>query len=344
MILIMCVVSILFGASCERRPLLDQMPDSIPVPVRIYWDLAGFEPQNVTALIYNSDGTLFSEQVFENRGASVTMNINLTEGDYTIVVFNEKRNQMDFVHIRGHEHLTTLEAYVTKANKIYESGIKSGKQTYVNEPGNFATASQSISISREMIEAYYNNKMMARALDEEYNSLADMHPLSKRVPMHVKLNVKGLHNARMPALVEVENMAGGYMFATDRNTMERVTTQFLINNRRYDDATQTYGAVSETVYTLGVMGNRLSVDDSKPEGILMHVSFQLVDKERTTINHTIDITDKLKFSGNGENMTLSLWLEMNIPKLPDVKPEGGNGSGMNSDVVDWEHIDVPIEI
>lgn len=334
-------------SSCERRPLEEfSIPDGARIPVTIYWDQANIIPQNVTVLIYNEDGSLFLETVFENSGVSAYTEVYLPAGIYTVIGFNEMRNQIDYVRIRGHENLSTLEAYTTTASSTYSTQSQANQETIIDQPGSLAVAKDVITVSEEAVKlsherALYHGQNTSGSTDLQVN----LRPVLKTSMVHVKVYVSGLHNARMPALAELRNMASGYLLGTDRNSLTPVTTQFMLNNRAYVEGSATEGSVSASITSFGVPGNREIVENI-PAKIYLDLAFQLVDQERTLTSFSRDVTLVLNITVD-ENRAVTINVDLSpemIPPiiLPDVKPEGGDDSGIGSDLIDWDTVVIPI--
>ena len=341
------VALLLLFSACHRRPLVDEMPDRIPIPITILWKEAVVIPQNVSVLFYDDNGDLFLEHVFENQGDVARSKVHLPIGKYTVVVFNEKRNQVDYVRMRGHEQLSTLEAFVTNSTSFYDVKGRSTTRDdkLVNQPGQLATLVTTIDVSPDMLREFNWGDIITPGLLEEFNQLTNLLPVIRTVVVDINIEVKGLNNARMPALGELRNMAGGFLIGQEINTMDPVTTQFTINNRVYDEGSLRDGHISTSIYSLGVMGNRNSTEDSQQKRILFDIFYQLVDKDRTLVEHNLDVTDMIEFYIDDNKTVFRLRLDLTAPEpLPDVKPEGGSDSGLGSELIDWEYVEVPIEM
>lgn len=319
----------LITVSCHRQPLEDEYYEHVRVPVSINWSKSELTPQNVTVLFYNeTDGKLALEHRFENNSNEIQSYADVPYGKYTVVVFNELRDQIDYVGVRGHENLHTLEFYAktdTEVKKVKSSTSATTAVSYVKEPDIVA-----ISVVRGF-EVKANTRQ-----------LIGLTPERKVGYMDITIHIKGLNNARMPALVDLRNIAGSYFVDIDKNSTIPVACQFMMDNRTYDPESTTDGTISTKVKVFGVLGERTSVAD-QPAGhpITLDISLMLVDADKTIINHVVDITNMLTFTGE-VNGSISLETELPIPDpLPDVKPEGGD-SGFGSDLIDWGIIEVPL--
>lgn len=319
------------------------LPTHISIPVTIHWEDAGIIPQNVTLLVYDKEGALFKEHLFENMGETTTTTLSLPTGSYSVVVINELRDQIDYVHIRGHAHLSTLEAYITKAATLYDTKGRADGDVIVNQPGALATLLTTIVVSTEMVTEFNSGSITSPSLQDEYHRLNNLRPVLRTVNVGVRLKVERLHNALMPALAELRNLAGGYLIGQDKNSLTPVTTQFTLNNRQYAQGSVTSGVISATITSLGLLGNRTSIEDSDPPGIYLNVWFQLVDTAHTRVAFEWNITDQIVI--NSHQQLLSLQLDLTAPAtLPDVQPEGSDKSGFSAELVEWETEDVQIDL
>lgn len=335
---ILITILALIVCGCERRPLENDITNRAKIPITIYWDLAGIIPQNVTVLIYKENGNLYQEQNFENSGLSVHSELSLEVGKYTVVVFNEKRDQIDYVRIRGQEKLSTLEAYITSVSSAYNTQGKSDGKTIVNEPGSLATATAEIIVSPDMIENTDINS------NPSWNALTDIHPILKTVNVDIKAHIKGINNSRMPVLGELVNMAESYLFSTDKNSSIPVAIQFLINGRSYDSNSITDGIIYTSITSFGIPGER--VINENTSAINLNLIFQLVDSNRTLITFSQYVNPIMVINEN-ENRSLSILINIDssdLWRLPDVKPEDSSDSGINSEVVDWDTVEIPIKL
>lgn len=323
-ILIGCAL-LLFG-SCERRPLEDVCPGDGLIPIGTVWTVADITPQNVTALFYDQhDGHLVMEHRFENSPNRIQTYADVPAGRYTVVVFNELRGQIRGVGIRGYENLSTLEAY-DLPNPDFKN--RSNDNDYVYEPDVLASVTVRDFIVR----------------DNEYNeALVGLEPLRKVHRFNIVAHVKGLNNARMPALVDLIGVAESYSFSEDRNTGTVATQQFTMNNRVYDDQSKIDGTISTTVYTFGLLNevpSETNVQIDSP--VKLDFLFMLVDAEKTLVRQVVDVTDLIEFQPETHGATtLNVYVEL-PDRLPDVVPEGGEDSGFGSEVIDWDIIDVPL--
>ncbi len=325
-ILVCSMILLLF--SCERRPLEDMCQNGNLIPIGTRWTLADIEPQNVTALFYNRDnGKLVVEHRFENTPDRIQTYANVPVGRYTVVIFNELRGQIQGIGIRGYEYLSTLEAYGI-ANPNFKD--RSNNNAYVYDPEVLASV---------MVRDF---EVRDGKPDE---TLVGVEPMRKVHRFNITAHVKGLNNARMPALVDLPGIAESYSFEQDRNTRIAATQQFTMNGRTYDAGSTKDGNISISIYTLGLLNeipDDINVQVDSP--VKLDFLFMLVDAEKTLVRQVVDVTSLIRFRAESHGAaTLDVYVELPDP-LPDVVPEGNENSGFGSEVIDWDIIDVPLDV
>lgn len=350
---ILGLISIVLFA-CERRPLDEAIYTKALIPVKAYWDLAEITPRNATVMVYDQNGDLYLEKSFSSENEFAYSEILLDPGIYTVFVFNEIRNQIVNVNMRGHEKLSTFEAYVVPSSKVYSTKSRTDGDRIVTQPEILAVSKiDNFVVTWGMVTRSHYLKAGATTVadaltqagtrgttDEMIGALIDLHPHKKVSNLSVTAHVLNLNYALMPALTEIRNLAEGYLFATDENSYVPVTTQFLMNNRTYDAGSNRDGTISQVITTFGVLGKRGTVGDTPGNSVLFNLSFKLID-DATLVERFYDVTNSLVINEKKTEMSLELHVE--VEKLPEVKPVGG-GSGMTTDVEDWANETITIEL
>ena len=339
--------TLLLLSSCHRRPLEDTCENNALIPIGTVWSQADINPQNITALFYNQDdGKLVLEHRFENNPNRIQTYASVPVGKYTVVIFNELRGQIKGVGIRGHENFSTLQAYATTDPNAKN---RSTSNSYVYEPDILASATvYDFNVTNEMIDFshyYSNGEVVNQSMQESIEALVGLVPLRKVHKFNIVAHVKGLNNARMPALIDLLGMAESFNIKEDRSSRIAATQQFTMNNRTYDSGSRKNGTISKIIYTWGFLGekpNETNVQRDSP--VQMDFLFMLVDAEKTLIRQQVNVTSSVTFQPetNGAT-TLNLYVELPDP-LPDVTPEGSGNSGFETEVIDWDIIEVPLNI
>lgn len=340
-------------ASCHRRPLEDGYVAKARIPIGAVWTVAGIMPQNVTALFYNQqNGKLALEHRFENNDDRIQTYAEVPAGIYTVVIFNEIRGQIRGIGIRGHENLATLEAYaIPNPNPSNAPNLKPGLTNransagYVYEPDMLAAVLvRDFDVSCEMVSYTQDSKeqVVNKALESASERLVGLIPERKVHEFNILIHVDGLKNARMPALVDMKGMAESYGFDTDRSTLLAAIQQFTMNNRTYDAGSDQNGTISAKIHTFGMLGETPASTDVQPvEPVIMDFFFMLVDADKTIVHQQVDATSLIRYVP-GQHGATTLELEMKLPEaLHNVDPQG-NDSGFDTELAEWEVIDVPL--
>lgn len=339
--------------SCERKPLYDNCicTNTLAIPIHVNWQPSGVAPQNVSVLFYNTeDGKLFLEHTFEHNSNDIQSYAKLPIGSYTAVIFNELRNQIDYVSCINHEDITTLKFQSNEADPLRS---KAPTRTYMKQSGDLAvTTVENIVVTEEMIvEAAYksfdemlNTKAVSPETKSTVESLMDVTPLKKNTTINITAHIKNIYYARMPSLVDLTNLADGYYVYGDKNSKTPSTIQFTMNNRTYDKNSLYNGTISATLQTFGTLEDRSSTashDSSTP--IILDLLFKLVDEKQTEKSLDMDVTAKAIHTLESDG---SYTIDINVEfedELPVVEPEGSDGeSGFGSEVENWEDVDVPL--
>ncbi len=346
----LCVLTTL--ASCNRKPLDGDCycNSTLEIPIDIDWTKSGITLQNVTVLFYNSeDGSLAYEHKYEQNDNEIQSYAKLAAGSYTAVVFNELRDQIDYLKCIDYDNLSTLKFENVGDKEPLRSRAET--RSYVKASGDLAVAVvKGIEVTDAMIVEAATKAIdtksatLSSATKATVESLMGVTAEKKNSTIKITAHIIGLHNARMPALIDLVNLADGYYVEGDKNSNVSSTLQFTMNNRTYDDGSTRNGTISTSVTAFGAFDDRKSTashDSSNP--ILLDMLFKLVDKEQTEENIVVDVTDIIKFeqmSDGSVEMTIDVSPDQ---PLTDVEPEGSNGdSAFGSEVTDWDKVDVPL--
>ena len=308
----------LAGWGCKREVFYPDT-NTVRVPITVWWDRAQITPQNATVLIYRADGSLYKEVLLETNAraakSTVQSTANLEPGRYTVVAFNELRNQIPNVGIRGAGRLETLEAYALSASSsIYAFG-RTESHDLVNEPGVLAAT-----VTEVVIESGCNAPI-------------ELHPERKTATAHIELQVDGLDRALLPAAMQLRNMAASYFFATDQNSLRGACAQHTIKDRAGDQALAT------TVSTFGVVGERHHTADTPDEQFFIDVAFMMRDASVHTAS--IDITQAMEIAVD-EHRAVSIAVRAQTDRLPDVVVPKKEPGGFETKLVDWKRTEITL--
>ncbi len=351
--LLLCVIAAM--VACERKPLTDDClcTTKLSIPVSVDWTTCGVTPKNVTILFYNSeDGRLAQEDRFEHNSYAIQHYAALSAGRYTAVVFNELRNQIDYMTCRGHEHLSTLKF---EGNDDDPLRSRTETRSYIKQSGDLAVAVvEGIVVTEEMIvEAAHdihnhNDETKAEAYSPQtkatVESLMNVVPLKKNTIINISAHVKNIYYARMPALVDLVNLSDGYYVYGDKNSDVSSTLQFTMNNRKYDEGSFYDGTIRTTITTFGTMTDRASTSGHDTKPVMLDLLFKQVDEAQTEVSRDMDVTSDIKHTLQPDGSYL-ITIDVSFSEpLPPVEPEtSGGDSGFGAEVEDWEDVDVPLD-
>ena len=339
------VLNLLFS-SCHRQLLDEWYYDKVSIPIHIDWSKSNVNPQNVSMLFFNKyNGNLVTTHYFENNSRTIQSYVDLGEGTYTVVVFNELPNQIKNVSINTNTTYNDLHAQGEKATSV---SLPIEGETYYGQPSALASVIvDELEIDADMV--YYLKEMRdSIALWPPYEhpitALMGLVPMRNLSLFKANIHIDGLVYARMPALITLQNVSGSYHFAQDKYGLTPVSYQVNDTQRQYDANSKVNGTLSTQFNLYGVIGGRATVEQQPADSpIMLTINIQQVDKERTIITRQYDITKLITFTKLSDGTIL---IELNLTDtdpLPEVKPEGGDGeSGFDTTLEDWEVIEVPI--
>lgn len=354
--LLLCAVTTL--ASCYRKPLYDSClcSNSLAIPIDVEWETSGITPQNVTVLFYNaSSGTLAQEHTYDHNDNDIQSYAYLPTGSYTAVVFNEKRNQIDYITCVDHENLSTLKF---ESDATTPARSRATTRSYIAQSSDdlAVVVVKGIEVTDDMIIEADNaadsdtKADLSTATKATVESLMGVTPLKKNTTITVSAHFNNIYYARMPALVDLVNLADGYYVYSDSNSSSTSTLQFTMNNRAYDDGSGDYesslynGTIYATVTTFGTLGDRASTaghDDTTP--VTLDVLFKKVDVDQTEQSFVMDVTDLVQHQELSDGSYLITIDAAFDEALTPVEPEYSDGdSGFSTEVEDWDEVDVPL--
>ncbi len=343
--LLLCVVAVL--ASCKRKPISEDCicDTQLSIPVDINWEPSGITLQNVTILFYDSeDGSLLYEHKYEHNDNDTQSYVYLPVGSYTAVVFNELRNQIDYLSCVGYDNISTLKFESNDDENTLRSRLAT--RSYVEQPGDLAVAVvEEVEVTQDMIleaaEAAASTKALSSATRSTVESLTGIVPVKKNTTINITAHFDNIYYARMPALVDLVNLADGYYVYADQNSNTTSTLQFTMNNRTYDEDSEYNGTISASVTTFGTLIDRTSTsghDELSP--IMLDVLFQLIDYDATEVSYAVDVTDIISIYEY--NNSIYMDIDAVFPEvLPEVNPDVlTEDSGFGSSLEEWKDQEV----
>lgn len=313
---VICVICGALFSACERRELTYYMESEITVTAD--WggtDLAEECDYGATLVIYSHDGTAPRTILMGERGQTT---IRLPEGVYDAVLFNRSFEDFGCVSFRGHETLETFEAYACEVE------TRVGTRTIVSPPEKLAAATvRGFVVTEDMLGNYAPPLSRTSTCPDGACKLHFVPaPLTRKV--NVVLHVEGIHNVR-EARCTLSNVPLSIFLHNGSVGGEKCHQEFTVGNPVLDEGSWQNGTMTGEINVFGF-------DKDIPHEIKLKallVDGQTVE-EKTLENVTIN-------ESKDDSGVMTLFITGETPEaFPDVKPDGGSGSGFDADVKEWD--------
>lgn len=326
---IWCLIPVLlFG--CERRELSYPLPSTeADVEITADWSGAGLgeeeQHHGATALFYPASGGSPEVVLMGDRTRKV---VRLAEGRYSVILFNRSFHDFGRTAFRGESTYSTLEAYAKRIEPLGTDGAETppAGRVVTEGPDELAVARM------ETFEVTGNAAAAARG-EENSNSL---HLLPEKLTgrLTVRILIRGLNNIRS-ASCTLGGVAGSVFLASGMCPEETVTQKFELSDAVFLPGSPDEGTLSATFPVFGF-------DGELPHELSLEAL--LVDGKT---EYTADFKDMEITRTEEADGSISFTIELTgTEPVPDVKPEGGSGSGFDVDVGGWGddvNTDIPVK-
>ncbi len=332
--------SFLIMASCTHKDLCYHHPHTAKVSFMSDWSKFEKEtPTGMTVMVYPQQGSETIKHLTHDI-SNATLNLPVCI-DHSII-FNQSESEYGSVSFRGMDSYETAEVY-TNSTKSSWYKTRAEDERVVTDPEWIGTSRhEGAEVTQQMVDAT-GEDMLART--QQRNALgfviAEHTPQNIIYTVTVTVHVKGFHNLRS-ARASLDGLAEGYYFGSGKYSKNSVTQ--LIENwqKNVDEVDPTKGTITATITCFGLPEGHTAT----PEENRFSLSILLVDN-KTVMDYTFDVGDRFENDNSADvKVSLSLDLEIEIEEpLPDVKPEGGSGSGFDATVDEWgDEENVEIEV
>ena len=264
--------------------------------------------------------------------------VRLPMGVYDIIVFNRSFNDFSNIAFRGNSY-ETLEAYARKVETRVDKKTRVETRTIISSPDELAAATlEGFTVTEDMLGNYsqttYGRTAPSRSSEETPDGLYHLHFVPKKLTREVSavLHIEGLNNIRS-ATCRLGGVAESIFLATGKTSANTVTQEFTPSNPEFSPGSPFNGTLSCEFEIFG-----LNVIDNNN----LHLDALLVDGKTEFEGDCTNVKITENDDGTG---SITLILEASTEKVPDVKPEGGAGSGFDVDVDGWGNeinTDIPI--
>jgi hypothetical protein len=304
--------------SCERRPLEDWYRETALIPVHIDWSKSGINVMNnkvtgeihrVSIRFFPKDGSPAFDRYME--GDVVDGEIDVPIGKYSVVVFNESIYDPYWSDAIA---FSDVNSYVNFAAGVLPFDAKQRElqfpfyklhpgETFIVEPLKLASWSlDDFEVTEAMViwSSRPHEQQTSAGSPDDTDALTSvvMRPLIRTAS--VTVHVKNLRSAQaIPAAVR--GFASRIYMASARTMQTPSTHLFLLNERRWDNASQTDGIVHKSFLTFGRTPEsevyQLALDVLLVSGELytatspleFNVTNQVLSSSGLTINIHVDI-------------------------------------------------------
>ena len=321
--------------SCNHHELCYSHPHTAKVRVNVDWsEFVEEDPTGMTVMVYPADGGKpYTVLTHTLDGAS----FNLFEGVYHTLAFNQSVSEFGSLEFRQMEKYDKAEVVsATQDSRWYEGRADGGR--VVTQPEWIGShREEGAMVTRQMVQAMRQEGKYRSGEGAEY-VLSNLVPQNMVYTVHARVYVEGIYNLRS-ARAALDGMAEGYRFAMAQPS--HVSATYLMEEweMTVDKSDPTRGYIDTYLYCFGLPDGHQGTADEN----LFTLSVLLVDN-KTVLNFPFMVGDKFEQGDTSVRLSLNLELELAEP-LPDVKPEGGSGSGFDATVEDWgEEIEHDIQM
>lgn len=326
-------------SSCDRRELTYYEVSEITVTAD--WSESGLDdgeqPYGATTVFYPRDGG--APKIFRMGDRSGEV-VRLPTGVYDVVIFNRSFDDFGNISFRGTGSYRTLEAYARKVETRRDNASRTETRTIVGSPDELAAGTmEGFTVTEDMLGNYsqtpYGRAKPSRAAgdapDEDAYTVR-LRPRKLTREVVAVLHVEGLNNIRM-ATCRLDGVAESVFLAGGEASAHTVTQEFSPSDIAFTPGSPFDGTLKGTFEVFGLRAS----DDHR-----LHLEALLVDGKTVHTGDYDRVEVEEKEDGEG---TVSLHVNVTTDKIPDVKPEGGSGSGFDVEVDGWGDdigTDIPI--
>lgn len=331
--------------SCEHKDLCFRHPHDALVRVDVDWSQFHEEtPTGMSVMVYPEDPEMQCRTVLSNEISYATMA--LPAGRYKTLGYNQSPSEFGSVHFGDMDQFYKA---VVKGNKMSSRWYvtRAEDEIVIMQPEWIACDSQTdVVVTDEMVQATDEMKLQqamqtkqGRTRYESAFPISNLVPLNIISTLNVKVYAKGIHNLRS-ARASVSGFADGCMLATRQYTTTTATHLMEKWSVTVDPADPTQGYIFGSISCFGLPADHQGL--AEENNFILDVL--LVDN-KTILQFPFQVGDAfVKQTGTDETHELTINLEIYLDSpLPDVKPEGGSGSGFDATVDDWgpeENVDI----
>lgn len=313
-------ITILILSSCHFDHLYYETNTRTYIKLNVDWSKTNSRLNGASVYVYHKDGALYKAlPPFSNP---YELLIELPKGQYDLMLHNNTSWELPNVEFKGHDSAQTFSVVAKPDEDIEKVDILPVKQ-----PDQIAVGYvRDLTITQEMID-YYPDRPGDCSQNIQHSIDVTPEPIISEITVIV--HVFGLKYAANAPSAELRNLSNGYYLMGRTKSKTLIAHNFLMNLRQFYPQSKEDGQIMQVIHSFGF-------HDNKEQQYGLHLNFKLVNGE--THRMVFDVTDKIQ-----QIDSLKYKIELSC-KLPEVIDIGGNDSGFNPDVGDWEDLEVDIPI
>ena len=316
---------LLMLTACNHKELCYHHPHTARVRIDVDWtQFPEEQPTGMTVMAFPTDGGR-PTTVLSNTLSHVY--VNLQAGLYHTLAFNQSTSEFGSFQFRGMDSWNDAEVVAQGVNSRWYTARAEGERV-ATEPEWLGTDNETdVRVTDEMVEATGTHHGTTPEVTTDY-VISTLYPQNIVWTMHVTVHIPGgVYNLRS-ARAALSGMTEGVKFSNLRRSDAEVTHLLEEWSLAIDKDNPVKGTLTSSFKCLGLPGNHAGKVDEND----FLLSMLLVDG-KTQVDVPFQVGHLIETADDG---TLTLYLELTLPEaLPDVKPEGGSGSGFDATVEDW---------
>ena len=299
------------ASACERRPLEDQYFDSALIPVKIDWNYSGIPVTDnsgsgyvhrVSLRFFPKDGSPAFDRYMETN--VIEGKIEVPVGEYSVIVFNESVHDIyweDAIFFTDINNYSAFAANIVADNvSNYPLYTPLSGENMIVEPYMLASWSiDNFSVTSDMVwQTRWHSGTPTPQSNAMINALSNIVMRQLTYTVTVKAWVENLCSAQLIQCA-ARGFAQKVYMASAQTTQTPATHLFLLNGRRWDDASQINGSVEKGFLSFGRLPQPslywLNMDIISTTGelynqpLLYDVSNQVLNQTLRNINININI-------------------------------------------------------
>ncbi len=323
--IITCAIAIIaLHTGCKHDHLYYATSKKATIKVEVDWTNAQTTPNGVTAIAYHADGTLYAQ--FPTQVASQPLYLQLPEGEFDIVFYNNNDVEHGSVEFQGKESITTLSAVAKAKVSTRPVEPEDSDRTLIMDPNVVASARlDGVTITSTDIDVFYDKPTGDAATNfvKEYKVFAERDIVTYVLTAYVK----GIKYAAGAPRTFFKHGNSGHLLGLDTDQMGNIMHEFVWNNRKFDENSTSDATITNEFNAFG----KLPCDYTN---LVIDADFILLDGEHHRV--VVDATNIVEIKQAADGLT-KYYIHIEI-ELPEAI---GTGEGIfDVEAEEWTDVDL----